>query len=311
MKHANLYWIRLPEHTDPNTEGYIGVTAKFDYRLSCHLKEAINHTHKNPHLSYAINKYGWENLIKEVLLIDTETACYAKETALRPAVGIGWNIAPGGHRGPGRPKGSKMPPGAIEKSKLARKLRADRIATGKPTEDDLIFIEKQRERKAIREYNRLEKERIKLQEKERKAAEKKRVAEQKKKERIRDGNAAYVKQKPRPLCENCKFALAKTNGKSKHGFQQYHRYCDDCAKSIYSGRYKHLQHKGNMCEECNFVPEDRIQLDLVYRDGNKKNKKTSNLLTLCANCARLYNKKIRTGKKSILNVTVDGDTRIA
>ena len=48
-----------------------------------------------------------------------------------------------------------------------------------------------------------------------------------------------------------------------------------------------------------------------HKDGNKKNKKKSNLLTLCANCARLHNKKIRTGKKSILNVTVDGDTRIA
>lgn len=80
---------------------------------------------------------------------------------------------------------------------------------------------------------------------------------------------------------------------------------------MYSGRFKHLQHKKNTCEECGFVPEDRIQLDLVYKDGNKKNKKKNNLLTLCANCARLHNKKLRTGKKSILNVTVDGDTRIA
>jgi hypothetical protein len=48
------------------------------------------------------------------------------------------------------------------------------------------------------------------------------------------------------------------------------------------------------CEECAFIPEDRVQLDLVYKDGNKKNKKKNNLLTLCANCARLYNKKLRT-----------------
>lgn len=120
-----------------------------------------------------------------------------------------------------------------------------------------------------------------------------------------------TEQPSRPICNHCKFALAKPNGKSKHGFQQWHRYCDDCAKTMYSGRFKHLQHKGNICEECNFVPEDRIQLDLVYKDGNKKNKKKDNLLTVCANCSRLHNKKIRTGKKSILNATVDGDTRIA
>jgi hypothetical protein len=119
-----------------------------------------------------------------------------------------------------------------------------------------------------------------------------------------------TQQPARPICHHCKFALVKPNGKSKHGFQKWHRYCEDCAKTMYSGRFKHLQHKNNMCEECDFVPEDRIQLDLVYKDGNKKNKKKINLLTLCANCARLYNKRTRTGKKSIMNVTVDGDTRI-
>ena len=128
---------------------------------------------------------------------------------------------------------------------------------------------------------------------------------------IEYGSSLITQQPHRPICSHCKFALSKPNGKSKHGFQKWHKYCEDCAMTIYSGRFKHLQHKGNDCEECGFVPEDRIQLDLVYRDGNKKNKKKSNLLTLCANCARLHNKKIRTGKKSILNVTVDGDTRIA
>lgn len=117
-------------------------------------------------------------------------------------------------------------------------------------------------------------------------------------------------QPPRPICQNCNFALAKPNGKSKHGFQKWHRYCVDCAKAIYTPRFKHLQHKKTTCEKCGFVPEDKCQLDLVFKDGNKKNKSKKNLLTLCANCSRLYNKKIRTGKKSILNATVDGDTRI-
>jgi hypothetical protein len=80
---------------------------------------------------------------------------------------------------------------------------------------------------------------------------------------------------------------------------------------MYNDRFKHLQHKKTTCEKCEFVPEDKCQLDVVFIDGNKKNKSKKNLLTLCANCARLYNKKLRTGKKSIMNATVDGDTRIS
>lgn len=118
-------------------------------------------------------------------------------------------------------------------------------------------------------------------------------------------------QKPRPLCNHCKFALAKPNGKSKHGFQKWHLYCSDCAKAMYTPRFKHLQHKKTSCESCGFVPVDKCQIDLVYFDGNDANKHKDNLLTLCANCARLHNKKVRTGKKSILNATVDGDTPIS
>lgn len=119
-------------------------------------------------------------------------------------------------------------------------------------------------------------------------------------------------QKPRPICTNCKFALAKPNGKSKHGFQKWHRYCVDCAKIIYSDKHKHLAHKKSTCNECNFVPIDKCQLDMVYKDGNKKNKSAKNILTLCANCNRLYQKKNKRSKKSILQVvTVDTDIRIS
>ena len=120
-----------------------------------------------------------------------------------------------------------------------------------------------------------------------------------------------VQQPARPICTHCNFALAKPNGKSKHGFQQWHRYCVDCAKAIYNDRFKHLQYKQYKCEQCGFVPEDKCQIDVVFVDGNKQNKTKKNILTLCANCARLHNKRTRTGKKSILNATVDGDTRIS
>ena len=120
----------------------------------------------------------------------------------------------------------------------------------------------------------------------------------------------HTQQPHRPVCSHCNFSLSKPNGRSKHGFQQWHKYCTDCAKAIYNDRFKHLQHKKMICEECGFVPQDNVQLDLVFSDGNKNNKSKNNLLTLCANCARIHNKKMRTARKSIYNATVDGDTRI-
>lgn len=118
-------------------------------------------------------------------------------------------------------------------------------------------------------------------------------------------------QTSRPLCSNCRFALAKPNGISKKGFKKWHKYCVECARAMYDGRFKHRQHKKTNCESCGFAPKDQIQLDLCYKDGNKKNKKRDNLITLCANCARLFYKKLRQKQKSILSITVDKDIRIA
>jgi hypothetical protein len=116
-----------------------------------------------------------------------------------------------------------------------------------------------------------------------------------------------TKQKPRPRCANCKLSLSKQNGKSKHGFILWHKYCSDCAKAIYSDKHKHILDKKLTCEQCKFEAKDKCQLDLVYKDLDKTNKSTSNLLTLCANCSRLYHKNLRSEKKSILNVTVDSN----
>jgi len=119
-----------------------------------------------------------------------------------------------------------------------------------------------------------------------------------------------TQQPSRPLCTHCKFSLAKPNGKSKHGFQKWHKYCVDCAKALYSDRFKYLLHKTPTCEKCGFVPEDKCQMDLINKNGNKKDKSKTNLLTVCANCARLHNKQTRIQRKSILNVSVDSDIRI-
>lgn len=120
-----------------------------------------------------------------------------------------------------------------------------------------------------------------------------------------------TKQKSRPVCNNCGIVPAKYNGKSKLGFKKWHKYCVDCSKILYSDKHKHLQYKEMKCEFCGFKAQDKCQMDLVFKDGNKKNKKESNLKTLCANCSRLYQKRLKKGRKSVMNMTVDADIRIA
>jgi hypothetical protein len=116
-------------------------------------------------------------------------------------------------------------------------------------------------------------------------------------------------QPHRPFCTKCNIALAKPNGKSKHGFKKWHKYCSSCANAAYNPKNGHLLNKHNCCEECGFVPVDMCQLDIMYVDGNKKNKEKSNIKTVCANCNRLLQKKLRE-RKSILDITVDADVTI-
>ena len=88
---AVVYWIHLPEHTDMFTQGYIGVSKNTKKRWASH-----KYSSENPHLLRAIKKYGWDNLIKEVLLMADKAYCLLMETKLRPSDKIGWNIVKGG-----------------------------------------------------------------------------------------------------------------------------------------------------------------------------------------------------------------------
>jgi hypothetical protein len=120
----------------------------------------------------------------------------------------------------------------------------------------------------------------------------------------------YIYPPNRPFCENCKISLAKSNGKSVHGFKLWHKFCSDCAKAAYNPKFGFLLNKKNYCEECRFEAKDKCQLDLIYIDGNNKNKKQENLKTLCANCNRLHVKFRKKSKKSILDITIDADVKI-
>ena len=91
-----VYWIRLKEHTDISKEGYVGVAIDFKNRMYRHKKITSN---IDCHLSNAIKKYGWDNLIKEIIFEGSKEDCYKKEKELRSAFHIGWNEAIGGMGG--------------------------------------------------------------------------------------------------------------------------------------------------------------------------------------------------------------------
>jgi hypothetical protein len=119
-----------------------------------------------------------------------------------------------------------------------------------------------------------------------------------------------TRQPSRSLCGNCKVSPVKPNGTSKNGFKKWHKYCASCAKAAYDKKFGYLLDKKNTCEQCDFIPQDKCQLDRIYLDGNTKNKLTANIKTLCANCNRIYQKKLKESSSSIMDITVDADILI-
>ena len=96
----SVYWIHHPEHTNMFTQGYIGVSKDAHRRWGEHHKK----TH-NTHLKNAINKYGWDNLIKTKVLIGSKDYCLDIETKIRNTENTGWNIVVGGGYPPTAKKG--------------------------------------------------------------------------------------------------------------------------------------------------------------------------------------------------------------
>ena len=98
---AQVYWIRAPHHSDMMLEGYVGVSKNAEKRwLYGHNWAHRKGRHDNPRLANAISKYGWDNLIKTVLVVADEEYCYDLERKLRPADSIGWNLVTGGGKPP-------------------------------------------------------------------------------------------------------------------------------------------------------------------------------------------------------------------
>ena len=60
--------------------------------------------------------------------------------------------------------------------------------------------------------------------------------------------------------------------------------------------------KKQKCELCGFKAQDKVQLDVLFVDGNLRNTVTSNLKTVCANCNRLMHVKKHGWKQGDLAV---------
>ena len=101
MTACSVYWIRAKHHSDLMTEGYIGVARNAVRRWNYgHFWSHKNNRHENKKFANAIDKYGWDNLVKEILVTAPENYCYELESKIRAFEGIGWNIAVGGFKPP-------------------------------------------------------------------------------------------------------------------------------------------------------------------------------------------------------------------
>lgn len=94
-----LYWYRLPEHTCPKTQGYIGMTNDIDRRCKQHKYQSdeTNMTYIDSPFYRAVNKHGGlDALTFEILSEGTFEDICRLEHDYRPALYVGWNIAVGG-----------------------------------------------------------------------------------------------------------------------------------------------------------------------------------------------------------------------
>lgn len=101
------------------SQGYIGVSNNTKLRWHNHHVRT-----GNVHLQRAIKKYGWDNLVKEVIVIADELYCLAVEFKLRSADKIGWNIVAGGGMPPSS-RGKKF----IKSAETRARLSAAKLAT--------------------------------------------------------------------------------------------------------------------------------------------------------------------------------------
>ena len=97
----------------------------------------------------------------------------------------------------------------------------------------------------------------------------------------------------RPLCVECR-SKPRAYAYQKAGKVYWRRLCDTCNRKKAKkkvGGVTALQRSGykkkQKCELCGFKAQDKLQVDVLFVDGNLRNTISNNLKTVCANCQRL------------------------
>jgi hypothetical protein len=124
------------------SQGYVGISNNFQVRLRNHKSKPTN-----KHMFNAINKYGWDNLVKEKILIASQEYCVTIEKQLRPEDFIGWNQTAGG----GVPPKAKK--GMGKGRKLSQETKDKLSKAGKGRQFSMDSIEKIRQ-KALAQWAR-------------------------------------------------------------------------------------------------------------------------------------------------------------
>ena len=88
-----VYWLHLKDHTDPYSEGYIGISNQVKVRFQAHIRGAYGVTSRKLHS--IIEECGKENILCSILFEGTPEECVSKEAIYRPTKGIGWNVYSG------------------------------------------------------------------------------------------------------------------------------------------------------------------------------------------------------------------------
>ena len=79
-----LYWIHLPEHTDPLSEGYVGITSR---------------TVKKRFQEHKVKRDLPDDCLIDTLCVGDKSQILQLENKHRPEPNIGWNVRSGGHHG--------------------------------------------------------------------------------------------------------------------------------------------------------------------------------------------------------------------
>lgn len=116
-----VYWYRLDTHTDPYSEGYVGVSTWLSRRNYQH---RVGKSGGSIILSQALKKYG-ERVTREILFQTTDKeSAYQKEFMLRPTKEIGWNIAIGGGMPPDCSGRVDSPETRLKRAEAVRRTKA-------------------------------------------------------------------------------------------------------------------------------------------------------------------------------------------